>query len=183
MKFDFKTLHNVFTEASEEADKIQAPDKTGSNLDNTLSQADLIDLFDSICPITGNVYASLKNAAADPDNLKIVASKDGEGEDAKLFIEATEFAIYCEATGTTIGEAADSIIRHYSEDNPALDNAEFHVVFPSDAVNKNVLGGENLGKSIADDWAMQLMRGCRRYGLKVNTASEGCCKESRSECL
>ena len=132
-------------------------DETGANLDNTLSGADLMSIMDDICPITGDVYASMKNAAKDPKNLKVTAIKSGDGEDAKLFIEAYEFNNFCEANSITEGEGADLIIDTYKEEVPELDNAEFHVVFPEDSFNKN-------------DWAMKLMGGCRRYGLKVNTS-------------
>lgn len=168
MNFDISKMHTIF-ESSNKTNP--ANDETGSNLDNTLSDADLPKLFDDICPITGDVYASMKNAAKDPKNLKLTAVKKGNGDDA-VYIEAVEFATYLEASGLSIGEAVDEIANAYEEETPMLKNAEFHVVFPEDSINKNVLGGENLGLDVNNDWAMQLMRGCRRYGLKVNAGVE-----------
>lgn len=167
---------NILLE-NENKDQLTDPvvnDEKGANLDNTLGDNDLPKVFDNICPITGDVFAALKDAAADPDNLKIamVKEKDGVTESYQIYVEALEFATFCEAAGLTEGEAADVVIDHYKETIPELDNAEFHVVFPSDALNKNVLGGENLGLATDDDWAMQLMRGIRRYGLKANAGVE-----------
>jgi len=169
MNFDISKMHSIFESANKKHNPVN--DETGSNLDNTLGDADLPKLFDDICPITGDVYASMKNAAKDPKNLKITAVNKGNGDSA-VYIEAVEFATFIEASDLSIGEAAEEIVDTYSELTPELRNAEFHVVFPSDAINKNVLGGENLGLDANNDWAMQLMRGCRRYGLKVNAGVE-----------
>ena len=171
MNFNLNNLHTIFEEANEAPKKNPANDETGSNLDNTLGDADLPSMFDDICPITGDVYAAMKDAAKDPKNLKITAIKDGKGT-SKLFIEAVEFITFIEATGMTVGEAAEEITSSCGEDVPELDNAEFHVVFPSDSLNKGTLGGENLGLDCKADWPMQLLRGCRRYGLKVNAGVE-----------
>ena len=181
MTFDISKFHSIFESTSEESTNtvidvdMQKPlpaehnDETGANLDNTLGDADLLSLFDDICPISGDVYAAMKNAAKDPKNLKITMVKSGDGEESKLFIEATEFANYVEASGMTIGEAAEEIIDVYKEDIPEMNNAEVHVVFPSDSLNKNILGSEEYGVDTQNTWPMQLMRGCRRYGLKINT--------------
>ena len=49
---------------------------------------------------------------------------------------------------------------------------DIHIVFPSDALNKNNLGSQNYGRDVKNDWAMQLMTGIRRYGLKANIGVE-----------
>lgn len=173
MKFDMTNIHTIFEAAAEEkVDTKAAHDETGANLDNTLGDNDLLSIFDDICPITGDVFAAMKNAAKDPKNLKITMTKNGDGENPKLFVEAVEFMTFCEAGDYNIGEAAEEIIDTYKEEIPAMNNAEFHVVFPSDALNKNVLGSENFGKAVEDDWASRLMRGCLRYGIKVNSGVE-----------
>ena len=172
MKLDMKSILENDITKEKPVDPETVNDETGANLDNTLSGADLMSIMDDICPISGDIFASMKNAAKDPKNLKVTAVKSGDGEDAKLFIEAYEFNNFCEANGITEGEGADLIIDTYKEEVPELDNAEFHVVFPEDSFNKNRLGGENMGRAIKDDWAMKLISGCRRYGLKVNSGIE-----------
>ena len=195
MTFDISKFHSIFEAASDETSTasnnteididMQKPlpvehnDETGANLDNTLGDADLPSLFDDICPISGDVYAAMKNAAKDPKNLKITMVKSGDGDESKLFVEATEFANFVEASGLTIGEAAEEIIDTYKEDIPEMDNAEVHVVFPSDSLNKNILGSEEYGVDTKNTWPMQLISGCRRYGLKVNVADD----ESKNDLL
>lgn len=188
MNFDLSNIHSIFEAASDETSTasnnteididMQKPlpaehsDETGANLDNTLGDADLLSLFDDICPISGDVYAAMKNAAKDPKNLKITMVKSGDGDESKLFIEAVEFMTFCEANGFTVGEAAEEIIDAYKEDIPEMDNAEINVVFPSDSLNKNILGSEEYGVDTKNTWPMQLIRGCRRYGLKVATVDD-----------
>ena len=164
MNFNMKQIHTIY-----ESD---VNDQTGANLDNTLRSADLMEIFDNICPITGGVYKAMKNAAADTQNLKVTVSKNGEGEKASLFIEAVEFMTYVEACGKTIGEAADDIVDTYQTDIPGMASDDIHIVFASDALNKNNLGSQNYGRDVKNDWAMQLMAGIRRYGLKANIGVE-----------
>ena len=164
MNFNMKQIHTIY-----ESD---VNDQAEANIDNTLRSADLMEIFDNICPITGGVYKAMKNAAADPQNLKVTVSKNGEGEKASLFIEAVEFMTYVEACGKTIGEAADDIVDTYQTDIPGMASDDIHIVFPSDALNKNNLGSQNYGRDVKNDWAMQLMTGIRRYGLKANIGVE-----------
>ena len=116
-------------------------------------------------PVPDTVFEAMKINASNPANLKVVALN---GEQPAIYIEAFEFFTFCEATNKPFDEAANSILNEYLMSNPELENAEFHVVFPSDCISKNILGGENLGVEVKSDWAMKLIRGCRRYGLKVN---------------
>ena len=160
MNFNMKQLHTIY--------EFDTNDQTGANIDNTLSSNNLLDIFDNICPITGVIYQIMKNAAADPKNLKVTAAKSGDGEKASLFIEAVEFMTYVEASGKTIGEAAEDIVDTYQSDIPGMASDDIHIVFPSDALNKNNLGSQNYGRDVKNDWAMQLMTGIRRYGLKAN---------------
>lgn len=165
MNFNTSNIHTIY-----ESDSVN--DQTGANLDNSLRSADLIDIFDNVCPITGDIYKSMKNAAADPNNLKVTVAKKGNGEKADLFIEAVEFMTYVEATGKLIGEAVDDIVDNYQTDIPGMASDDIHIVFPSDALNKNNLGSQNYGRDVKNDWAMQLMTGIRRYGLKANIGVE-----------
>ena len=116
-------------------------------------------------PVPDMVFEAMKINASDPANLKVVALN---GEQPAIYIEAFEFFTFCEAINKPFDEAANSILNEYLMSNPELENAEFHVVFPSDCVSKNILGGDNLGVEVKSDWPMKLIRGCRRYGLKVN---------------
>lgn len=173
MLFNFKNIHTIYEEADiEKQNAEKVSDETGANLDNTLGDSDLLSIYNDICPISGDVFAAMKNAASDPKNLKITMTKDGDGEDAKMFIEAVEFMSFIEATGLTVGEAAEEILTTYAEEVPEMDNAEVHVVFPSEALDKNVLGSESLGKDVRNEWPMKLISGCRRYGLKINSGIE-----------
>ena len=153
MKFDILKTHSVY--------KSDSIDRSLKNInENSINETNI--------PVPEYVFKSMRENAANPDNLKITATT---GEKPALYIEAVEFFTYCEASSKTFDEASNDILEAAGE-NPELMNAEFHVVFPSDCLNKNILGGENLGRNIKDDWAMQLIRGCRRYGLKVNIGRE-----------
>lgn len=172
MRFEMKNIHTIF-ESAKEKEVSKHNDETGSNIDNTLADADLPKMFDNICPISGEVYASMKDAAADPKNLKLTMVKTEDfGEAAHVYIEAVEFATFCEAADLGIGEAAEEIMNTVQGMVPGCNDSELHVVFPSDALNKSVLGSENFGYDVKNDWASQLMRGCRRYGVHVNSGVE-----------
>lgn len=168
MKFNITHTKSIFSEQSEKDDKEH--DVITSTID---PDKDLGDLYDTICPISGEVFKAMKDVAKDPANLKLTAiGADIEHENAQIYIEYTEFANFIEATNSSILEAKDEILDYCSHSTPQLDNAEFHVVFPSECLNKNIIGGENIGKAVSNDWPMQLMRGCRRYGIKVNSGIE-----------
>ena len=135
--------------------------------------ADFSEPDKEYAPISDKIFNYMKESAANPEYVKVIGiSPIDENSIPKMYVEAFEFFTYCEAANKSFDEAANDIIIANTNDNPELENAEFHVVFPSDCLNKNILGGENLGKAIKDDWAMQLIRGCRRYGLKVNIGKE-----------
>lgn len=171
MRFEMKNIHTIFESAKAEESK--HADETGANMDNTLAGSDLIKLFDNVCPISGEVYASMKDAAADPKNLKLTMVKTEDlGEAAHVYIEAVEFATFCEAADLNIGEAAEEIMDTVQGMVPGCNDAELHVVFPSEALNKGILGSENFGYDVKNDWASQLLRGCRRYGVHVNSGVE-----------
>lgn len=173
MNFNMKNIHTIFESAE---DKKPAPikhgDETGANIDNTLASSDLIKLYDNICPITGDVFASMKDAAADPKNLKLTMVKTEDLGEAAVYVEAVEFATFCEAAGLNIGEAAEEIEDMCNDVTPGIQKSELHVVFPSDALNKDELGSMRYGADVQNDWAMQLMTGCRRYGVAVNSGVE-----------
>lgn len=180
MKFNMSNIHTIF-ESSNKSPSCKndcKEDKAITKMDNTFDTSDMMSIFDNICPITGTVYAAMKNAAADPKNLKITVSKDGNGDNSKMFVEAVEFMTFCEASGMNIGEAAEEIIDTYKEEVPGLENSDIHVVFPSDSLNKNILGVDKDGRAVSDSWPMQLMRGCRRYGLKIASNVDNSISES-----
>lgn len=174
MKFDMKNIHTIFESAkSKNCVPSEHADKEGAKIDATLGSSDLNELFDNICPICGDVFASMKSAAADPKNLKITMTKTQDlGESAHIYIEAVEFATFCEAAELEINEAADAIKATCEEMVPGSQDSELHVVFPSECLNKGNLGSNRFGLDVNNDWAMQMMRGCRRFGISVNSGVE-----------
>lgn len=159
MKFDIMKAKTIY--------------KTGVVRKCVQESTDFSEPNDEYAPISDNIFKYMKESAANPRYVKVIGiSPTDENSIPKMYVEAFEFFTYCEAANKSFDEAAQDIIIANTNDNPELENAEFHVVFPSDCMNKNILGGENLGKAIKDDWAMQLIRGCRRYGLKVNIGKE-----------
>lgn len=174
MRFDMNNIHTIFESAkSKNCVPSEHADKSGSKIDATLGDSDLIGLFDNICPICGDVFASMKDAAADPKNLKLTMAKTEDlGEATKIYIEAVEFATFCEAADLNIGEAAEEILDTCKGMVPGINDSELHVVFPSEALNKGELGSTRFGRGVRNDWAMQLLTGCRRYGIHVNSGVE-----------
>ena len=174
MRFDMNNIHTIFESAkSKNCVPSEHADKSGSKIDATLGDSDLIGLFDNICPICGDVFASMKDAAADPKNLKLTMVKTEDlGEATKIYIEAVEFATFCEAADLNIGEAAEEILDTCKGMIPGSNDSELHVVFPSEALNKGELGSTRFGRDVHNDWAMQLLTGCRRYGIHVNSGVE-----------
>ena len=174
MRFDMNNIHTIFESAkSKNCVPSEHADKSGSKIDATLGDSDLIGLFDNICPIRGDVFASMKDAAADPKNLKLTMVKTEDlGEATKIYIEAVEFATFCEAADLNIGEAAEEILDTCKGMVPGSNDSELHVVFPSEALNKGELGSTRFGRDVRNDWAMQLLTGCRRYGIHVNSGVE-----------
>ena len=174
MRFDMNNIHTIFESAkSKNCVPSEHADKSGSKIDATLGDSDLIGLFDNICPICGDVFASMKDAAADPKNLKLTMVKTEDlGEATKIYIEAVEFATFCEAADLNIGEAAEEILDTCKGMVPGSNDSELHVVFPSEALNKGELGSTRFGRDVRNDWAMQLLTGCCRYGIHVNSGVE-----------
>ena len=174
MRFVMNNIHTIFESAkSKNCAPSEHADKSGSKIDTTLGDSDLICLFDNICPICGDVFASMKDAAADPKNLKLTMVKTEDlGEATKIYIEAVEFATFCEAADLNIGEAAEEILDTCKGMVPGSNDSELHVVFPSEALNKGELGSTRFGRDVRNDWAMQLLTGCRRYGIHVNSGVE-----------
>lgn len=174
MRFEMNNIHTIFESAkSKNCVPSEHADETGAKIDTTLGDSDLIKLFDNICPICGDVFASMKDAAADPKNLKLTMVKTEDlGEATQVYIEAVEFATFCEAADMNVGEAAEEILDTCKGMVPGCNDSELHVVFPSDALNKGELGSTRFGHDVRNDWAMQLLTGCRRYGIHVNSGVE-----------
>ena len=149
-------------------------DKCNLNRDKILynkeKSENMMDLFKNACPISGEVYMNMKDNARNPKNLKLTMDKDEKTKKNRIYVEATEFHMFCEANQIDPGEAKKKIFDAYRREIPTIDHSELHVVFPSDSFNKNVLGGTNIGTAIVNDWPMQLMLGCRHYGLKISRA-------------
>lgn len=140
-------------------------DEKAAKIDEILTDNDLEKIMDKTCPITGEVFEKLKESMANPENLRLTAVK--ENDEYHLYIECTEFANYCEANELGIPEAADSIIEAYETMVPGVTKDKFHVVFPSNGLEKK-LQEDELGLAREDSWSNKLIRGCMQYGLQAN---------------
>lgn len=119
--------------------------------------------IDDTSEISRDVMISMVEAASDPNNLKITRKRNNNQVD--LYIDAIEFSSFKDARKASIKEAADTIIAKYSDDPK---NTKLHMVFHDQSVVKNALGSQNLGKDVNKNWAMQLINGCRHYGIQIN---------------
>ena len=119
--------------------------------------------IDDTSEIPKDIMMSMVEAASDPDNLKITRKWNGNQTD--IFIDATEFSTFKDARKVSMIEAANTIIAKYSDDP---ENTKLHMVFHDQSVVKNALGSQNLGKDVNKNWAMQLINGCRHYGIQIN---------------
>lgn len=141
-------------------------DETATKIDEILSKNDLEKIYDNTCPITGEVFEKLKESMANPKNLKLVATcENGEYD---LYIEASEFANYCEATGLDIKSAVESILEEYKEITPGIKCDKFHVVFPANKTGIDKIGVDKLGMENEDSWANKLIHGCMQFGIPAN---------------
>ena len=142
-------------------------DEKAAKIDDILSGEDLDKVWDDACPITSEVFTKLKEATADPKNLKLVMNEDGE-----LFIEASEFANFCESGNYNPAEAVDAIAEEYNGTivPGTISCDRFHVVFPQNLITPKRLGvdSDDMGYDINDSWGYKLMRGCMMFGIKCN---------------
>ena len=117
--------------------------------------------------------AAIVKSVTNYTDAKLIAELSEDlGEATKIYIEAVEFATFCEAADLNIGEAAEEILDTCKGMVPGSNDSELHVVFPSEALNKGELGSTRFGRDVRNDWAMQLLTGCRRYGIHVNSGVE-----------
>lgn len=138
-------------------------DEKATKIDEILS-GDLQKIYDDACPITGEVQAKLIEAMSDPENIRVVV--DGNDD---CYIEASEFANYCEATNQGIGEAVNTIVEAYEKFVPGIRCDKVHIVFPQSKLGADKLGDDKLGAAVAcDSWAVKLIRGCQQFGVKAN---------------
>lgn len=142
-------------------------DEKVAKMDDTMAGSDLEKIWDNACPITSEVFDKLKESTADVKNLKLVMDENYE-----LYVEASEFANYLEASQKNPGEAVDAIAEEYNgtivPGTIACDR--FHVVFPQNLITPKRLGvdPDDMGYDINDSWGYKLMRGCMMFGIKCN---------------
>ena len=141
-------------------------DETATKIDEILSNNDLEKIYDNTCPITGEVFEKLKESMANPKNLRLVATN--ENSEYNMYIEASEFANYCEASGYDLKTAVNSILEEYREMTPGISYDKFHVVFPANKTGVDKIGDDKLGLEVEDSWANKLIRGCMQFGIKSN---------------
>ena len=135
-----------------------ASDEQAAHIDTMMQNADLLDKFDNICPVSGAVFDCMKAACADPQNLKIACSPTSEA-----YIEAQELLNFCEANGgINLHDAVEMIAESCI---PGLTCGKTHVVFPSECADSAVIGVNNLGLATGKSWSAKMINGCLRYGL------------------
>lgn len=142
-------------------------DEKVAKMDDTLAGSNLEKMWDDACPITSEVFDKLKEATADPKNLKMVMDENGD-----LYVEASEFINFCEAANVNPGEAVDLIAEEYNGTiTPGTICCDrFHVVFPQNLLSPKRLGTDpnNMGYNMNDSWGYKLMRGCMMFGIKCD---------------
>lgn len=133
-------------------------DSQAAHIDTMMQNADLLDKFDNICPVSGVVFDCMKAACADPQNLKIACSPTSEA-----YIEAQELLNFCEANGgINLHDAVEMIAESCI---PGLTCGKTHVVFPSECADSAIIGVNNLGLATGKSWSAKMINGCLRYGL------------------
>lgn len=138
-------------------------DEKAAKIDEILS-GDLQKVYDNACPITSEVKDKLIEAMSDPQNLRIIVD-----ENSDCYIEASEFANYCEATDQDLGSAVESIVEAYDKFVPGIRCDKIHIVFPQSKIGADKLGGKKLGIEVGtDSWAYKLIQGCQQFGIKAN---------------
>ena len=151
-------------------------DEKAAKIDEILANKDLQKIYDTACPITSEVFEKLKESMADPMNLRLTAVKEFDefGDEVyDVYIESTEFANYCEATGLPLDEAVESIAEAYDKMVPGISCNRFHVVFPTSKIGADkLLGTSELGLANENTWANKLIRGCQQFGIKANVGVE-----------
>ena len=126
-------------------------DEKAAKIDEILS-GDLQKVYDNACPITSEVKDKLIEAMSDPQNLRIIVD-----ENSDCYIEASEFANYCEATDQDLGSAVESIVEAYDTFVPGIRCDKIHIVFPQSRIEVGT-----------DSWAYKLIQGCQQFGIKAN---------------
>ena len=107
---------------------------------------------------------ALIEAMADPQNIRIVVD-----ENSDCYIEASEFANYCEATDQDLGSAVESIVEAYDKFVPGIRCDKIHIVFPQSKIGADKLSDKKLGiETGTDSWAYKLIQGCQQFGIKAN---------------
>ena len=163
-----KECINRILESAKNDEEFEFTD-TFENMDSE----DLKKIYDSSCPISGEVCEAMKEAMSDPKNVRTVVDKNNE-----IYVEASEFANFCEASGLNLDDAANVIIKEAEESGIEADPGKFHVVFsPTDVLQKNLsmklgTGMMDVGYSNKDNWANKLITGVKSYGLIPNIGVE-----------
>ena len=164
MNLNSRTIKNILENTA------KVSDEKAAKIDEILANQDLQKMYDNACPISSEVFDKLKESMADPMNLRLTAVKefDEVGDPVyNVYIESTEFANYCEATGLALDDAVESIAEAYDKMVPGITCSRFHVVFPT-----SKLGADKLLGATENTWANKLIRGCQQFGIKANVGVE-----------
>lgn len=145
-------------------------DSFTASIDDILSSNDLEAIIDKTCPITGEVAATLKAAAADPKQLKIVKCKKEQLDE--FYIDYNEFVNFCEANNATPAHAVAIISEAYESEGISMTPDQIHIVFPQASVMKEACAcckANKVGYSADVVWSSKLLKSCINAGLKTNT--------------
>lgn len=144
-------------------------DQFTASIDDILSANDLEEIVDKACPITGYIAASLKEAAADPKQLRIVQDSNNLNE---FYIDYNEFVNFCEAREVTPDCAVNLIAEAYEEEGIKMYPENIHIVFPEKSVLKEACAccrDNKIGYSADVVWSSKLLKTCIDHGIKTNT--------------
>ena len=165
MNLNSRTIKNILENTA------KVSDEKAAKIDEILANQDLQKMYDNACPISSEVFDKLKESMADPMNLRLTVVKefDEVGDPVyNVYIESTEFANYCEATGLALDDAVESIAEAYDKMVPGITCSRFHVVFPTSKLGADkLLGATELGLATENTWANKLIRGCQQFGIKA----------------
>lgn len=144
-------------------------DQFTASIDDVLSANDLEEIVDKACPITGDIANALKEAAGNPENLRIVRDSKNPSQ---YYMDYNEFVNFCEARTLTPDCAVRVIAEAYNAIGVSMDHENIHIVFPEASVLKEACActKENkIGYSADVTWSSKLLKNCINVGIPTNT--------------
>ena len=150
------------------------PNEMATNIDGTLSDANLVKQFDDICPICSTqLEDAIQLAYADPKNAVIV---EHEGN---FYIQNDELHQFMEAAGYDDERIAiNAIIEAYEDDAPEMTCENVVIVFPVDeeALMEAKSDGEDKSEKTKDE-----INDVKEKGIKAALARRKAKKAEKKE--